>query len=155
MPDTNDDAIRIELDLDWSAEHVDPGTPYEDEPTETVRPGWWVRGFTSAGNPEVEIHLASGPVYDVNDDDVSDEFAELLVDLIEQATSPDPDVVLRMTPDVARRVHDVLQFGYRTARDDGDLGDDESPGSYRADIVGVLADLDGQLKADAEEVSGE
>lgn len=76
--------VPIELDLDWVAEHVPPGTLSDDEPTETVRPGWWIRGFTSAGNPEIEIHIASGPVYDVHDEDVSDQFAELLADFLNE-----------------------------------------------------------------------
>lgn len=130
---------RIVLDLDWDAEYVEPGTLYEDEPAEPVRPGWWVRGFTPSGNPDVEIHVASGAVYDVKDNDRSQDFAELLADLVADATSPNPDIVLRMTPAVAARVHDMLIHALHGEARDGE-------GSLHSDVVSTVAELDGQLR---------
>lgn len=30
--------------VEWSAVYVKPGTPYDDEPSEFIPSGWWVRG---------------------------------------------------------------------------------------------------------------
>ena len=77
-------------------------------------------------------------MYDVGDDDRSEDFAELLADLVADATSPNPDVVLRMTPAVAGRLLDLLRAAYRETRHDGSLD---------ADVIKALEEIDGQLRA--------
>lgn len=75
MPDTTPEDVEIELDLDWVAEHVPPGTP-SDEDGQEMPPGWWVFGINPDGNREAEMPVRG--VYDVYGDDVSQQLAELL-----------------------------------------------------------------------------
>jgi hypothetical protein len=78
MPDTE----RIELDLDWGAELVEPGTPSDEDPTEEIPPGWWVFGYNQDGVREAEMYVRG--IYDVHGDDVSQRVAELLADRLNE-----------------------------------------------------------------------
>lgn len=62
----------IELDLEWVAEHVLPGT-LSDEDGQEMPPGWWVFGYNADGNREAEMSIRG--IYDVYDDDVSEKVA--------------------------------------------------------------------------------
>lgn len=73
---------RIELDLDWEAEYILPGTPSDEDPTEEIPPGWWVFGYNPDGNREAEIPVRG--IYDVYDEDVSKQVARLLADQLNE-----------------------------------------------------------------------
>lgn len=72
MPDTE----RIELDLDWEAEYVPPGTQSDEDPTQEIPPGWWVFGYNADDNREAEMFVRG--IYDVHGNDVSEQVAKFL-----------------------------------------------------------------------------
>lgn len=78
------DPTRIELDLDWVVEHILPGTPSDDDPTQEIPPGWWVFGINPDGNREAEFPVRG--VYDVHGDDVSERVAELIADCLSEVS---------------------------------------------------------------------
>lgn len=71
----------IELDLDFHAEYVRPGTP-SDEDGREIPPGWWVFGINPDGNREAEMPVRG--IYDVHGDDVSEQCARLLADRLNE-----------------------------------------------------------------------
>lgn len=75
------DRIEIELDLDWVAEHMPPGT-LSDEDGQEIPPGWWVFGINPDGNREAEMPVRG--IYDVHGDDVSERCARLLADRLNE-----------------------------------------------------------------------
>lgn len=74
--------MRIELDLDWVAEEIQPGTPSDDDPTREIPSGWWVFGINPDGNREAEMPVRG--IYDVHGDDVSEQCARLLADRLNE-----------------------------------------------------------------------
>jgi hypothetical protein len=38
-------------DVEWTVHEVKPGTPYDDEPSEMIPPGWYVHGFPRGDDP--------------------------------------------------------------------------------------------------------
>lgn len=79
------------LPRDWRAVEITPGTPYPDEPSETIPPGWYVTGGHPA-EPSV------------------DEGARLVL-RVEQAIGPDDTVLTDET--LAKAVADRLNGGAR------------------------------------------
>lgn len=84
MTDEDQPPIRLELDLHWVAEYVPPGTP-SDEDGQEMPPGWWVFGINPDGNREAEMPVRG--IYDVHDDDVSEQLAYLLADKLNEVAA--------------------------------------------------------------------
>lgn len=80
MPDTDSESFEIQLDLDWHAELIGPNTPTDDDPNENIPEGWWIFGYGPSGETEAEMHVRG--IYNVHDDDVSEQCARLIVDML-------------------------------------------------------------------------
>lgn len=55
--ETTTDQTAPEMTTDWAAVHVDPGTPYADEPSQMVQPGWYVLGASEDEGSDVVIYV--------------------------------------------------------------------------------------------------
>lgn len=84
MTEEDPPPIRLELDLDWEAEYVPPGTPSDEDPTLEIPSGWWVFGYNPAGNREAEMQVRG--IYDIRGEDVSERLARLLADKLNEET---------------------------------------------------------------------
>jgi hypothetical protein len=76
--------IRLELDLDWEAEYVPPGTMSDEDPPGEIPSGWWVFGYNPAGTREAEMFVRG--IYDVHGDDVSEQVARLLCERLNETS---------------------------------------------------------------------
>lgn len=74
-------------DVEWSAYEVKPGTPYEDEPSETIDPGWYVHGFLPDHDPRdaPPVIIKIEGAYDEHGCDRGERLARRLVEVLSLA----------------------------------------------------------------------
>lgn len=64
--------------LAYRAVEVLPDTPFEDEPSETVSPGWYVLGRAVDDHAEVEVVIDVGAAYGPAGEDMRRDVAEAI-----------------------------------------------------------------------------
>lgn len=77
---------KLEMTADYRAVKVEPGTPYYDEPSKVIPPGWYVLGSSTYDDePAPDVTLKVESAYDANGDDVTERFARRLAVLLAAA----------------------------------------------------------------------
>lgn len=83
-----DDTVRIAANLDpelvpeqFYARHVEPGTPYDDEPSVEIPPGWYVVAASEPDEgPDIVIKIEDATDY--NGNDITGALARKIADLL-------------------------------------------------------------------------
>jgi hypothetical protein len=67
---------------EFFARHIEPGTPYDDEPTEMVPPGWYVVAASEpVEGPDIVIKVDAA--YDATGIDITGALARKIADLLD------------------------------------------------------------------------
>lgn len=80
---------KLDLGVDWHAEHVEPGTRYTDQPTRTVPPGWYVCGRLRVPDDDLEgarFEIRITGMQDLRENDVDRQIAHIVADALNEAT---------------------------------------------------------------------
>lgn len=81
---------KLDFGVEWHAEYVTPGTPYTDELSVDVPPGWYVAGrkpgADSDEGPEHVVNVSDFGWLDVNDQVVDEQLARILAAALNEAT---------------------------------------------------------------------
>lgn len=87
-------------DVEWSAHEVKSGTPYHDEPSEMIDPGWYVHGFLPDHDPRdaPPITIKIEGAYDEHGCDRGERLARRLVEVLSLAEPGD-----RYEVDISKR----------------------------------------------------
>ena len=77
--------VSPEMTDEFVAHYTKPGTPYTDEPSETVPPGWYVLGRNYHDEEALDVEIRIEHAVDKDGNDVEEYMAKLIADRLQDS----------------------------------------------------------------------